>query len=95
MVLIDYEKAFDMVEWDILLRTLTTFNFGLNFIKWIKLLYNSISSCTINNGYLPRNIKLSRGIRQGCPISALLLILVVEILSGKLRSDKKMLQEFL
>ena len=88
MVLIDYEKAFDMVEWDFLLRTLTTFNFGLNFIKWIKLLYNSISSYTINNGYLSRNIKLSRGIRQGCPISALLFVLVAEILSVKLRSDK-------
>ena len=88
MVLIDYEKAFDMVEWDFLLRTLTTFNFGLNFIKWIKLLYNSISSYTINNGYLSRNIKLSRGVRQGCPISALLFVLVAEILSIKLRSDK-------
>ena len=88
MELIDYEKAFDMVEWDFLFRTPTTFNFGLNFIKWIKLLYNSISSCTINNGYLSHNIKLSRGIRQGCPISALLIVLVAEILSIKLRSDK-------
>ena len=88
MVLIDYEKAFDMVKWDFLLRTQTTFNFGLNFIKWIRLLYNNISSYTMNNGYLSRNIKLSRGIRQGCPISALLFVLVAEMLSVKLRSDK-------
>ena len=77
-----------MVEWDFLFKTLSAFNFGSTFIKWIKLLYKNIFSCTINNGFLSRNFQLSRGIRQGCPISALLFILVAEILSIKLRSDK-------
>ena len=87
IVLIDYEKAFDMVEWDFLFNSLKAFNFGEVFIKWIRLLYNRISSCTTNNGFLSQNFQLSRGIRQGCPISALLFVLVAEILSIKLRSD--------
>ena len=87
MVLIDYEKAFDMIEWDFLFKTLCAFNFGSFFIKLIRLLYNKISSCTINNGFLSQSFQLSRGIRQGCPISALLFVLVAEILSIKLRSD--------
>ena len=45
-------------------------------------------SCTINNGYFSRNFTLGRGIRQGCPLSALLFILVAEILSIKLRANK-------
>ena len=88
MVLIDYEKAFDMVEWDFVFETLKNFNFGPAFIKWIKLLYRNISANTINNGFLSRNFNLSRGIRQGCPISALLFILVAEILSIKIRTDE-------
>ena len=88
IVLIDYEKAFDMVEWDFLFKTLDAFNFGPTFINLIKLLYRNISSYTTNNGFLSRNFKLTRGIRQGCPISALLFVLVAEILSIKLRSDK-------
>ena len=91
MVLIDYEKAFDTVEWDFLFKTLNAFNFGAPFTNWIRLLYNNISSCTINNGYLSRNFNLNRGIRQGCPISALLFVLVAEILSIKLRSDKNVM----
>ena len=62
IVLIDYEKAFDMVEWDFLFNSLKAFNFGEVFIKWIRLLYNRISSCTTNNGFLSRNFQLSRRI---------------------------------
>ena len=84
LVLIDFEKAFDMVEWPFLFDTLKQFNFDHTYIAWIKLLYTSICSCTINNGYLSERSNLSRGIRQGCPISALLFILVAEVLSVKL-----------
>ena len=44
---------------------------------WITILYNDSESCVANSGY--SFFKLSRGIRQGCPISALLFLLVVEI----------------
>ena len=88
LVLIDFQKAFDTVEWDFLFETLKSYNFGPTFRSWIQLLYNDISSCTINNGYFSNNFKLSRGIRQGCPISALLFILVAEVLSLRLKSDE-------
>ena len=38
---LDFEKAFDSLEWEFLLKTMETFNFGSDFI----------SSCTINNGF--------------------------------------------
>ena len=89
LVLIDFEKAFDTIEWDFLFKTLKSYNFGKTFINWIKLLYSNINTCTINNGYLSHNFTLERGIRQGCPLSALLFILVAEILSINLRSNQK------
>ena len=88
LVLIDFKKAFDTIEWDFLFESLKAYNFGQTFRAWIKLLYNNISSCTINNGHFSRNFKLGRGIRQGCPLSALLFILIAEILSIKLRANK-------
>ena len=42
----------------------------------------------MNNSILSWYFQLSRGIRQGCPISALLCVLVAVILSIKLRSDR-------
>ena len=62
ITLVDFQKAFDTVEWSFLFDTLKVFNFGENFIKWIKLLYNNIFSCVSNNGYLSNYFTLSRGI---------------------------------
>lgn len=88
IALLDFEKAFDTISWQFLERTLTTFNFGEHFRKWIQILYNDISSCCLNNGHATSFFKITRGIRQGCPISALLFILVVETLACKIRSSK-------
>lgn len=35
---IDFEKAFDSLEWDFLLKTLDTFQFGHDFKSWVKIL---------------------------------------------------------
>ena len=88
IAIIDFEKAFDTIEWPFLFQTLKAFNFGENFINWIKLLYNNNFSCVSNNGYLSDYFQLNRGIRQGCPISALLFILVAEIIAISIRSEK-------
>ena len=87
LVQVDFEKAFDSIEWPFLFKCLESFNFGQNFCKWIKIFYNDISSCVGNNGNYSKYFKLSRSIRQGCPISALLFILVAEMLAIKIRND--------
>ena len=75
---LDFEKAFDSVEWTFLLLVLKKYNFGEYFIKWIKVLYGRPKICIKNNGYLSNYIGMGRGIRQGCPVSALLFILIIE-----------------
>ena len=74
MLFLDFEKAFDTVSWKFLFKTLKHFNFGDNFINWISILYNKPLACVSNNGYSTQFFEISRGIRQGCPISALLFI---------------------
>ena len=88
IVALDFEKAFDSVSWQFLFETLKRFNFGPNFIKWIEIIYSEPECCVINNGHYSEFFKLSRGIRQGCPISALLFLLVVEVMAINLRNDK-------
>ena len=87
LALIDFQKAFDTVEWPWLFQTLKRFNSGECFISWIRLLYTNISSCVSNNGYISNYFTLTRGIRQGCPISALLFILVAEVLAINIRTN--------
>ncbi len=51
LLLIDFEKAFDSLEWDFVRRVLRTYNFGENVQKWFNILYNEATSCVINNGH--------------------------------------------
>ena len=84
---IDYEKAFDNIKISYLMETLKNFGFGETFQTWIKIMYTNISSCVMNNGFSSIFFPLSKGVRQGCPLSALLFILVVETLAIEIRNN--------
>ncbi|KAL9978028.1 hypothetical protein ACROYT_G015505 [Oculina patagonica] len=58
---IDFEKAFDTLEWSFILDTLKVFNFGSNFIKWFSTIYNGSQSAVLNGGYLTNYFEISRG----------------------------------
>lgn len=90
LVLLDFQKAFDSVEWEFMFQSLEKFNFGPKFIQWIKLLYKNPKACVKNNGWLSDEFSLSRGIRQGCPVSALVFILVVEVMALNLKNNSEL-----
>ena len=73
MIFIDFQKAFDTREWCFLQRCLESFNFGLEFIRWLMTFYNNIQSCVIKNGITSDYFTLERGVRQGDPLSPCLL----------------------
>ena len=85
---LDFEKAFDSVEWDFMIETLKAFNLGKEFISYVKCCYTDIYSCVCNNGFTTNWFKLFRGMRQGCPLSCLLFILCAEIMSNRIRNNQ-------
>ena len=68
LLFIDFEKAFDSIEWSFIQKTLKYYNFGNSLITWIKSFYKDICSCVQNNGWSSDFFTLSRGVRQGCPL---------------------------
>ena len=84
---IDFRKAFDTIEWDFINNCLQKFNFGPDIQNWVKILYNNVSSCVLNNGFASEFFPVERGVRQGCPLSELLFVIGIEILARAIKND--------
>ena len=56
MISIDLEKAFDTLEHDFIYKALEKFNFGLQFISWMKIFYAQPEFRVKNNGWISHNV---------------------------------------
>ena len=87
LIFLDQEKAFDRVEHEFLFKVMTAFGFGESFIDWIRVLYANASTKVKLNGYYTNSISLNRGLRQGCPLSPSLYVLIIELFALLLRNN--------
>jgi hypothetical protein len=85
---LDLQKAFDCVNWDFLRLILIQVGFGTQLTNWILECVSSVSLVVLVNGEATNFFKIGRGLRQGCPLSPLLFILVMESLSLLLKSSQ-------
>ena len=86
-IFLDQEKAFDRVNHSFLVKVMRTFGIGESFIQWIHLLYSNASAILNINGFLSKLIPFNRGVKQGCPLSSFLYVMVIEILALQLRAN--------
>ena len=88
IVCLDQEKAYDKVRHEFIWKTLEKFDFPRHFIDTVKALYQSGETVIIINGVISRPYKITRGVRQGDPLSCLIFNLAIESLASILRSSR-------
>jgi retron-type reverse transcriptase len=79
---IDFEKAFDKVEYNAILAMLQAKGFGSKWISLIKSILYSASTSVLLNGVPGKKILCKRGVRQGDPLSPLLFVNTSELLQA-------------
>ena len=87
IMFLDFMKGFDTVDHDFLFNLLREFGFKYSFIRWIQTLYNNANGRILNYGWISEDFSIERGVRQGCPLSALLFIIVAEVLAARIKQN--------
>ena len=89
LLCLDFQKAFDSLDWGFLHKSLKAFGFRDDICKWIKTFHNNIKSTISVNGNITEWFTVSRGCRQGDPLSPYIFIICVEILAIMIRENKQ------
>lgn len=87
LVLLDWEKAFDKIHHDKLFLALDRMNVPEQITKLIKSMYNNPQFKVSMDGKESNWHTQHTGIRQGCPLSPYLFILVVTMISHDIHKD--------
>ncbi len=88
LLLLDFEKAFDRIEWNFLFFALEKLRFDNTWIRWVSFLYKEVTLTIKMNGALGSEFQLAKSVRQGCPLAPYLFIFVTDVL-GYLLADPK------
>ena len=86
---LDWEKAFDRVNWIFLINIMKKIGFPDLIIKCVLTLHNNIQSVCMINGNISPPFNIKRGIRQGCPMSMIYYVLFQEPLYLAIKLSKK------
>ena len=89
IISIDAEKAFDKIQYPILIKTLQRVGTEGTYLNIIKAIYDKSTANIVLNGEKLKPFPLSTGTRQGCPLSPLLFNTVLEVLATAIREEKE------
>ena len=86
---IDEEIAFDKIQHPFWIKTLKKVGIEGAYLEIIKAIYEWLDTKIVLNGEKLRAVPLRSGTRQGCPLSSLLLNIVLEVLASAIRQHKE------
>ena len=86
----DFQKAYDTVDWDSLIMVMKEMGFGYKWRRWIQHCISSASISVLVNGSPMRPFKMQRGLRQGDPLSPFLFVIMAEVLNKMMQSATTM-----
>lgn len=85
---IDAEKVFDNINWEFMYEVIKKLDLHPNLLNAIYSIYtNQLAAIKVNND-TSRYFKIEKGMWQGCPLSPLLFIMVIEFMLIDIRKER-------
>ena len=88
IISIDAEKAFDKIQHPFMIQTLQKAGIKGKYLNIIKAIYDK-PTANILDGEKLKAFPLKSGTRQRCPLSPLLLNIVLEVLATAIKEEKE------
>ena len=85
MLLLDFEKAYDRVNWTFLKEVMVRMGFHTKWITQVMSLNDNAAASVVVNGEVSKSFYLQRSVRQGCPLAPYLFLLTVDVLGQMLQ----------
>ena len=87
IISIDAEKAFDKIQHPFMIKTFQTMGIEGTYLNIVKAIYDKPN--IILNGEKLKGFPIRSQTRQGCPLSPLLINIVLEVLATTIREEKE------
>jgi hypothetical protein len=89
IISIDTEKAFDKIQHHFMINFLRKLEIEGMYLNVIKAIYDKLIANIILNGEELKPFSLKSGMRQGCPLSPLLVNIILEFLPRAIRQEEE------
>ena len=77
-VFVDFQKAFDSVDRDVMWQLMHHYGYPSKFVNIIKEMYEDATCRVIHDGKLTEPFTVQTGVRQGCLLSPVIFLMVVD-----------------
>jgi len=85
LLLFDFHAAFPSLAHDCIFKVLRSIGISQGHLAAIQRLYQNVSHTLVHNGGLYPSFTLLGGVRQGCPLSPLIFVTVLDVFLRRLR----------
>ena len=89
IISVDAEKAFDEIQYPLMIKTLIQVDIAGTYLNIIKAIYDKLTANIIFNGEKLKDFPLNSGTRQGCPLWILPFNIILEVLATAIRQEKE------